>query len=75
MRVEVWSLDDHLIETLDAEPLCGEDFCDRCGDCLKCFDADAELCPNGHRWVLYTDANDDRIAQIRATTGGSDDGQ
>lgn len=24
----------------DLEPQCGEDFCDRCGDCLHCYGGD-----------------------------------
>lgn len=40
------------------EPECGEDFCDRCGDCLKCYGG--QDCYTGdtmdygsHRWVIY----------------------
>lgn len=33
------------------EPVCGEDFCDRCGDCLVC-DAEFECFDGGsHMWV------------------------
>jgi hypothetical protein len=38
----------------EATPKCGEDFCDRCGDCLACFGEDP--CVDGHRehlWVVY----------------------
>jgi hypothetical protein len=44
--------------TANEEPECGEDFCDRCGDCLACYgdgcytggdDPD----PRGHFWVKY----------------------
>jgi hypothetical protein len=38
-----------------AEPRCGEDFCDWCGDCLRCYGNDP--CPRGgeHAWVIYAD--------------------
>lgn len=44
----------------EREPTCGEDFCDRCGDCLAC-DGDgpcygsgsADDNPGGHWWVVY----------------------
>lgn len=26
-----------LIRIEEAEPVCGEDFCERCGDCLSCY--------------------------------------
>lgn len=32
------------------EPVCGEDFCDECGDCLKCY---GDVCSDGCRWVIY----------------------
>lgn len=35
-------------------PVCGEDFCDRCGDCLTCFG-----CPCAS-WVVY----EDRLAEF-----------
>lgn len=45
-----------LLETVELEPRCGEDFCDLCGDCLRCFDGDR--CPETddgeHRWVVYS---------------------
>jgi len=45
------------------EPVCGEDFCDQCGDCLHC-EADSE-CPHGqHTWVIYLDA------AVRGDAGG-----
>ena len=45
-----------LLRVEEAEPECGEDFCDRCGDCLHCYggdpcygiDAEGE-----HYWVVY----------------------
>ncbi len=44
---------------VEAEPECGEDFCDRCGDCLHCYGGEA--CFNGgedngpHVWWVYAD--------------------
>lgn len=29
-----------LIGYMDASPICGEDFCDACGDCLSCYGED-----------------------------------
>lgn len=44
-----------LIRIGEAEPVCGEDFCDKCGDCLDCYGSDP--CPCGsttaHLWVQY----------------------
>lgn len=41
----------------EAEPECGKDFCDKCGDCLYCYDYDP--CYIGdtddHLWVTYED--------------------
>jgi hypothetical protein len=51
---EVWNEEgDVFIRRDDAEPVCGEHFCDRCGDCLHCY-GDLE-CYEGdvHRWVQY----------------------
>lgn len=42
-------------------PVCGEDFCDTCGDCLSCYGGDP--CYDGlherdeHFWVVYLDEN------------------
>ena len=43
------------VERLKAEPRCGEDFCDRCGDCLHCYVEDD--CPGRflHTWVVYSE--------------------
>jgi hypothetical protein len=36
-------------------PVCGEDFCDGCGDCLHCYEhsGDQEYCRNPMSWVIY----------------------
>lgn len=50
---------DKLLRVEDADPECGEDFCDRCGDCLHCYGGDP--CWDGgaehpdHYWVVYED--------------------
>ncbi|MBM3187671.1 MAG: hypothetical protein FJZ90_03005 [Chloroflexi bacterium] len=45
-----------LIREEEAEPECGHDFCDRCGDCLACY-AEDECWHSGepggeHMWVV-----------------------
>jgi ferredoxin len=41
-------------EHITAAPICGEDFCDLCGDCLACYSGDS--CPEGgHSWVVYAE--------------------
>ena len=45
------------LRIVDAEPRCGVDFCDRCGDCLHCY-GDAPCYKGGneygeHLWVKY----------------------
>lgn len=45
---------DVLIRTEEAEPICGEDFCDSCGDCLACYgDEPCFYNALGHYWVKY----------------------
>jgi hypothetical protein len=54
MRCETRSeVDDRLLRTEEAVPVCGEDFCDSCGDCLACYGGD--YCPERpeHRWIVY----------------------
>ena len=45
----------HLLRTEEAEPECGVDFCDSCGDCLECYGGDwcGHNREEGHRWVVY----------------------
>ena len=31
-------------------PICGQDFCDTCGDCLACY---RDYCFGGCKWVIY----------------------
>lgn len=44
-----------LIGTEEAEPDCGLDFCERCGDCLDCYGGDEclESKDGQHLWVRY----------------------
>lgn len=44
-----------LIREDEAEPICGKDFCESCGDCLVCFAEDGP-----HWWVQYGERDDDR---------------
>jgi len=40
----------------EAEPVCGQDFCDSCGECLACYDEDeCAFWADGHFWVVYED--------------------
>jgi hypothetical protein len=68
MQCRIVDRDGKLVRTIDAQPVCGKDFCDGCGDCLYCFVSDdcyrtgePQL---GHRWVLYTDMDAERIAEL-----------
>ena len=35
----------------ERQPVCGEDFCDRCGDCLHCYGGDPCYDGGSHMWV------------------------
>jgi hypothetical protein len=37
MRRHVYDPSGTLLRVEEADPVCGEDFCDRCGDCLACY--------------------------------------
>lgn len=51
-----WSGSEHLgWVTAPGYFVCGQDFCDACGDCMECYASDP--CPWGtHRVVVYEDA-------------------
>lgn len=58
---------------VEATPICGTDFCDRCGDCLACYaefgcygGRAGEPDPSGCRWVVYADLTPERAAQLLA---------
>ena len=52
-----------LLRREEAEPVCGEDFCDACGDCLHCYYGDG--CCSGERtehwWVVYEDEKETQL--------------
>ena len=57
MIAEVEQADGSYVDVEHGDPVCGEDFCDKCGDCLHCygdgpcFDGSEQLI--AHRWVIY----------------------
>ena len=59
MTVKKYVYDEYTFEFLrveDAEPECGVDFCDRCGDCLHCYGGDTCYGTEEyyeHFWVAY----------------------
>jgi hypothetical protein len=67
VRREVWDKrGDKLLRVDNAEPECGQNFCDRCGDCLHCYGyhhcvtggaGDDENV--GHRWVQYGEPSEE----------------
>jgi len=56
---------EELLRYLQNAPLCGDDFCDDCGDCLSCYsDGWGD---HTHTWVVYTDwLTDDEREQMAA---------
>ena len=61
MLVEVINSNGIKVGFVRAEPICGQHFCDRCGDCLYCsgfFDSPCyyygQAIDWGHDWVHYT---------------------
>jgi len=46
-----------LLRVEEAKPVCNQDFCDECGDCLACYGE--ERCWDGaydrgsHLWIVY----------------------
>lgn len=48
------------IKSVDAEPECGKDFCDSCGDCLHCYGGDEclENANGKHFWVEYIESDE-----------------
>ncbi len=50
MRCHVYSnRTGDLLRVEEGEPQCGHDFCDRCGDCLHCYQ---DGCYQGGEWVV-----------------------
>jgi hypothetical protein len=46
-----------LLRTEIAEPECGKDFCDNCGDCLAC---DSNYCQDCS-WVVYEENEEPNV--------------
>lgn len=44
---------DEVINVVEANPVCMEDFCEICGDCLHCYGEDPCTQDGGHYWVKY----------------------
>lgn len=47
-----------------ATPVCGEDFCDNCGDCMACTDAEdpCHVSKDGqHRWIRYVTPSGEKL--------------
>lgn len=60
----------HLIRSEQGVPVCGEDFCDSCGDCLDCYGDDVSYC--SHSWIEYIEAD---VPQVEfELVGGPADG-
>ena len=60
MKKNIFDNKGEYIRSEEAELVCGEHFCDICGDCLACYGVDK--CINGeeyfsieHFWVEYED--------------------
>ena len=55
MQREIWDYEGKkLLRVEEAEPECGKNFCDTCGDCLACYESDPCIDGN-HRWIVYVD--------------------
>lgn len=40
-------------EEVEVVPVCGEDYCERCGDCLACYGEDACFVADDHEhWLV-----------------------
>lgn len=51
---------------VEATPVCGEDFCDSCGDCLTCHVEDQCGAAENrqHCWVVYADQYPEKAAAL-----------
>lgn len=53
---------DHTYERREmGQPVCGEDFCDHCGDCLVCY---SDYCEFGCSWVIYLENPKNPYAKV-----------
>lgn len=50
---------DGSVEVVEAEPVCSQDYCDTCGDCLACFGDTSCIIglekKREHLWIVYED--------------------
>jgi hypothetical protein len=46
---------DHRAEKTPREPVCGEDFCENCGDCLVCYWENECVYGGNHLWLIETE--------------------
>jgi len=59
--------DERTGEYWEAEPICGKDFCDRCGECLYCYgDDECGMCGD-HAWCVYADERQQWLADHPVT--------
>lgn len=53
---------EELVGTAEIEPVCGEHFCDTCGDCLYCYGGDDSCYDSAsHYAVWYLSKHSDEI--------------
>lgn len=75
-----WVANDHTAVEVNASPVCGEDFCETCGDCLACHWEDPcagnEYAP-WHTWYVPAEdaaewwANHPDAKEIADNSGGT----
>lgn len=67
MRVPVYSAQgDKVVGYAErSEPVCGEDFCDLCGDCLACYGDQPYPDGGAHRWLYYEDQLPPDVTVVR----------
>ena len=52
MTATIYSESGQFVRSIQATPRCGKDFCDRCSDCLKCYNWKC-IDGKGCIWILY----------------------
>ena len=62
--IHTFGREDLYTEVINTEPIHDEDFCDRCGDCLKCYGEDK--CVNGgeHFFVRYVQHEEEELGPM-----------
>ena len=55
MDRHVYKGNDFILTDVNIQPVCAEDFCDSCGDCLHCYGDDTCYSNEDgkHFWVYY----------------------